>query len=87
MLKRLAFTHEKEVRIVYHNDKCNPSDKISSYTIDRNICFEEIVVDPRIPKEVYLEIKNKIRKAGFKNRIVQSGLYKLEKFTFNAQFP
>lgn len=29
MFKRLAFTHEKEIRIVYHNNKCEPSDKIN----------------------------------------------------------
>lgn len=87
MLKRLAFTHEKEIRIVYHNSKCSPTDKIYSYTIDPNICFEEIVVDPRIPKDIYLQIRENIVKSGFKNKIVQSGLYKLEKLTFNAKFP
>lgn len=87
MLKRLAFTHEKEIRVVYHNHNCNPTDKIYSYPIEPNICFEEIVIDPRIPKDVYLEIKTKIQKAGFKNKIIQSGLYKLEEFTFNAKMP
>lgn len=87
MLKRLAFIHEKEVRVVYHNNKCSPSDKIYSYAIDPNISFEEIVIDPRISKSLYLEIKGKLVKAGFKNKIIQSGLYKLENFTFNAEFP
>lgn len=87
MLKRLAFTHEKEIRILYHNNMGNPLDKIYPYKIDPNLCFEEIVVDPRIPEEVYQQIKNKIVNAGYKNKIVQSGLYKLEKLTFNAKFP
>jgi hypothetical protein len=87
MLKRIAFTHEKEVRIVYHNNECNLSDETYPYPIEPNICFEEIVVDPRIPKDIYLKIKNKIVEAGFKNKIVQSGLYKLEEFTFKAKLP
>ncbi|RRJ90516.1 hypothetical protein [Flavobacterium macacae] len=87
MLKRLAFTHEREVRIVHSYDDCDESDKIYSYQIDPNHCFDEIVVDPRIPKQEYLKIKNLIRKAGYKNRIIQSGLYKIENFTFNSDYP
>jgi len=86
LLKRLAFTHEKEVRIVYHNNNCNPNDKIYPYKLNPNICFEEIVVDPRIPKDIYNEIKKQIEATGFKNKIIQSGLYKLEKLSFNAKF-
>jgi len=87
MLKRFAFTHEKEVRIVHSYDNCKESDKIYSYPINPNNCFEEIVVDPRIPQEDYLKIKSLIEKAGYKNRIIQSGLYKIEKFIFNAKYP
>lgn len=87
MLKRIAFTHEKEVRIVHSYDDCEDSDKIYVYPIDPNYCFEEIVVDPRIPKEVYLKIKSLIEKEGYKNKIIQSGLYKIESFTFNANYP
>lgn len=87
MLKRIAFTHEKEVRIVHSYDECNESDKVYSYPIDPNYCFEEIVVDPRIPYEDYLIIKSLIQKAGYKNKIIQSGLYKIERFTFNANYP
>ncbi|MCW4469460.1 hypothetical protein OGH69_10825 [Flavobacterium sp. MFBS3-15] len=86
MLKRLAFTHEREIRIVYHNDQCQTSDKVYPYPIDPNKCFQEIVVDPRIPKDVYLEIKKIIKQSGFKNRIIQSGLYKIEDFMFDAKF-
>lgn len=87
MLKRLAFTHEKEIRIVYHNYECNSEDKIYTYPINPNLCFKEIVIDPRIPQSEYLKIKQEIRNSGYENRIVQSGLYKLENFTFNAEFP
>src|SRR5699024_3636992 len=51
MLKRLASTHEKEILIVYYNEKCKSSDKIFKYEINPNSCFEEIVVDPRISKD------------------------------------
>lgn len=87
MLKRLAFTHEKEVRIVYFNERCTDTDRICSYAIDPNICFEEIVIDPRISKEMYSEIKKSIEDAGFKNKIIQSGLYKIERLTFKAKLP
>lgn len=87
MLKRIAFTHEKEVRIIHLFDECEESDKIYLYPIDPNYCFEEVVVDPRIPKENYLKIKSQIEKAGYKNKVIQSGLYKIENFIFNASYP
>lgn len=87
MLKRLAFTHEREVRVVYHNEKCLDTDKIYSYPIVPNFCFEELVVDPRIPKADYLKIKERITIAGYSNSIVQSSLYKIENFVFPARLP
>lgn len=87
MLKRLAFTHEKEFRILVHNESCNVSDKIYSYPLEPNTCFDEIVVDPRIPKEDYNKIKKIIKETGFKNKIVQSGLYKIENFAFTVNMP
>lgn len=84
MLKRLAFTHEKEVRIVYHCENCKSTDKVFKYKINPNECFEEIVVDPRISKVNYLKIKKILIEKGFKNKIIQSGLYKIEKFIFET---
>lgn len=84
MLKRLAFTHEKEVRIVYHYENCKPNENVFKYKINPNECFEEIVVDPRISKENYLKIKNLLIEKGFKNSIIQSGLYKIEDFVFET---
>ena len=84
MLKRLAFTHEKEVRIVYHNENCKTTDKVFKYKINPNECFEEIVVDPRISKENYIKIKRLLIEKGFKNKIIQSGLYKIENFVFET---
>ena len=84
MLKRLAFTHEREVRIVYHNENCKPNDKVFKYKINPNECFEEIVVDPRISKDNYLKIKKLLIEKGFKNNIIQSGLYKIENFVFET---
>lgn len=84
MLKRLAFTHEREVRFVYHNENSKPDDKVFKYKINPNECFEEIVVDPRISKENYLKIKKILKENGFKNRIIQSGLYKIENFVFET---
>ncbi|WP_282147671.1 hypothetical protein [Algibacter lectus] len=87
MLKRVAFTHEKEVRIVYYNENSMDSEKVFSYDISPNDCFEEIVVDPRIPKDEYLKIKDLIEKEGYQNKIIQSGLYKIENFTFKMDLP
>lgn len=87
MLKRLAFTHEKEVRIIYYDENCAESDKIFSYDISPNICLDEVVVDPRVPKKEYSKIKKLIEQEGYKNKIIQSGLYKIENFTFSIDLP
>ncbi|WP_047790344.1 hypothetical protein [Tenacibaculum mesophilum] len=84
MLKRLAFTHEKEVRFVFHNTNGKTTDKVFKYKINPNESFEEIVVDPRIPKETYLKIKEQLKEKGFENKIIQSGLYKIENFVFET---
>lgn len=87
MLKRIAFSHEKEVRIIYYSDKSNDNQNIFSYEIDPNIMFEEIVIDPRISKELFEKIKVNLVKHGYKNKIIQSGLYKIEDFQFTANLP
>lgn len=87
MLKRKAFSHEKEVRIIYYNDKITSQQITFPYQINPNIAFDELVIDPRIEESLYNEIKSDIKKAGFKNKIFQSGLYKIENFFFKANLP
>lgn len=78
--KRLAFRHEKEIRLIYNSLNENKSD---TYQFDINPIdiFDEIVFDPRMKVIEYQKLKKKVVELGFQKAIIQSGLYKLKSFT------
>lgn len=82
--KRVAFKHEKEVRLIY-SDNINNQEDTFKFTIDPNNLFDEIVFDPRMAPVDYQEQKQKIIGLGYSNNIIQSGLYKLKTFTMQLR--
>jgi hypothetical protein len=80
--KRTAFKHEREVRLIYNSQGENQFDTFK-YEINPMELFDEIVFDPRMANDLYLEQKNKIKEWGFNNKIIQSGLYKIKSFTIS----
>ena len=82
--KRIAFRHEKEIRIIYNSDD-NLSSNIFKFDINPFELFEEIVFDPRMSTVKFNELKNKLVNYGYKKRIIQSGLYKLLKFKISLR--
>jgi len=75
--KRNAFVHENEYRLVVLN--VNTSDQnLFSYSIDPHTLIEEVVLDPRMSRElvsVFTEhLKKKLK---FKGRVEQSTLYRV----------
>lgn len=78
--KRLAFKHEKEVRIIFNSQFDNAFD-IYKINIDPFELFDNIVFDPRMTKEDYETRKHQIKNWGYKKRVYQSSLYKLREFT------
>jgi hypothetical protein len=92
LIKRLAFSYEEELRIIF--SKPNNSDlditKITNrwdesdlffIKIDPNILFEEIELDPWISPNDAKELEQKIRSLGFTGKILQSSLYNKPFFT------
>jgi len=84
--KRLAFRHEKEVRLIYNFQKGNQFDTFK-FVIDPIETFDEIVFDPRMTDSNYNEKKNQLLKWGYTKKIIQSGLYKLKTFTIALRPP
>ena len=78
--KRVAFRHEKEVRLIYNSQSDNHFDTFK-FDINPIEVFDEIVFDPRMKEIEYQEQKDKVIEWGFDKRIIQSGLYKLKTFT------
>lgn len=87
-MKRYQFRHEREVRIVINYldsvlEKYDIRYPVFSYTIDPNFLFDEIVFDPRMNENKYQSFKMFLEKNGYRNKIIQSGLYKLPFKTIN----
>ena len=78
--KRVAFKHEKEIRLIYNSGGENHLDTVK-FDINPKVLFDEIVFDPRMTENLYQEQKNKVIDSGFDKKIIQSGLYKLRTFT------
>jgi hypothetical protein len=81
LLKRIEFSHEKEVRIIYSPDKTSASD-IHHIRINPDDMFEQVVFDPRMNEELVCAYKLAIKKKGYPNEIKQSELYKPPKDIF-----
>jgi hypothetical protein len=77
--KRVAFRHEKEVRLIYNSQNENQLDTFK-FDIDPINMIDEIVFDPRMNEDVYQEQRDKVIEWGFNKSIIQSGLYKIKTF-------
>jgi hypothetical protein len=82
LLKRIAFSHEKEIRIIYSSPRELDLD-IFEFPIDPHDLIDQIVFDPRINYNTYKKDKEKLRLWGYKKGIVRSNLYKIPELTFD----
>lgn len=76
LIKRQAFSHEKEVRLIYIADEHKAQHVIFQYEIDPFDLIREIVFDPRMNEYLFEIYKNSFRNEGFQGKIFQSDLYK-----------
>lgn len=75
LVKRLAFTHEQEVRLLYFHPR-EEQPELFRYRIDPHSLVEGIVIDPRMSEEEAGSVAETIRKrTGFRGRITHSDLY------------
>jgi len=76
LVKRMAFSHEQEVRILYFDSRNECSRNLFSYRFDPHAFVEEILVDPRLSADQATSLSNEIRaKTGFRGPIAHSNLY------------
>lgn len=76
LVKRPAFSHEKEVRLIYFDKDKTESNGLFSYSIDAHNLIDQIMIDPRLTKSEADILKGTIVKStGFKGKIKRSLLY------------
>ncbi|MFC2160958.1 DUF2971 domain-containing protein [Acidobacteriota bacterium] len=76
LVKRQAFSHEREVRLIYIADEHKAQHTIFQYNIDPSDLIREIVFDPRMNEYLCEIFESSFRKEGFQGKIFQSDLYK-----------
>ncbi len=76
LIKRDAFSHESEVRLIYRADKkYDLTEKLYRFDIDPNALLDEVILDPRLAPQEYDARRQEIQTWGFQNSIRQSSLY------------
>lgn len=84
LYKRVEFSHEKEVRLIYCGDDGKCSSDLYDFKIDPDSLFDRILFDPRMEDELKIAYKLAIAKKNCNVEIKRSALYDAPKnFTFN----
>lgn len=90
LLKRKAFYHENEVRLMFLDwNVISGSEKVFKYSFDPHKLITQIMIDPRITYQEFKGIKEKIlHDTGYKGKIKRSLLYRLpDTLTFEINSP
>jgi hypothetical protein len=75
LLKRPAFQHESEVRLIYVEHRDTPHKGLVQVPIDPNTLFDAVEFDPRLNPFERKEREAAARKLGYQNPFSTSGLY------------
>lgn len=81
LFKRLAFSHEKEVRLIYYSPEKLIDDKYF-LGIDPLNLFDEITIDPRTNYSDFKSWKGQLKNWGYQKKIIRSLLYKTPDLKF-----
>lgn len=80
-VKREAFEHEKEFRLLYQDiDPKRGAAGVALFDLDMNIVCDEIVLDPRLADPDAAAIEGEIKAAGCTLPISRSALYRVPTF-------
>jgi hypothetical protein len=75
LVKRIAFKHEREVRLLYFEEDRSQQD-IYSYAVDPHVLIDQVMIDPRLSRSEAEANKEEIRKrTNFGGHILHSLLY------------
>ena len=81
-IKREAFHHEKEVRLLFQDlDPKRGAAGVAEFDLTANDVFDDVVIDPRLPPANAAQLIEEIREAGCRLPISQSPLYRAPQFT------
>ena len=85
-IKRDAFSHENEVRLMFHD--INPGNKrgasgLFALHADPHVLFDEIVLDPRLDDFTVTGMKTRLAAAGNRLPVRRSDLYQTPRFTIS----
>lgn len=76
LVKRPAFKHEREVRLIYFDSGEKNKSDVYAYKIDPNDLIDQIMIDPRLSVTEYKELKERIKhETSFKGEIRRSLIY------------
>jgi Protein of unknown function (DUF2971) len=85
LVKRPAFKHENEIRLLYFEKNNGITEKLYRYPINSHEFIDQIMIDPRLSESEANTVKNNIiSSTGFKGSIKRSLLYATPK---NMVFP
>ncbi|MBT0669173.1 DUF2971 domain-containing protein [Novosphingobium profundi] len=80
-IKRTAFKHEAEVRLLFQDIEIKRSSGgVFRYPLDANLVFEEAVLDPRLDDVDLAALKAKLQDSGCTLPIYRSPLYESPRF-------
>lgn len=80
-VKREAFSHETEVRILFQDmEPLRGVNRILTYRLDANDIFDEVVVDPRLNEAEAQALQSDIQSKGYAGKIEHSSLYRAPSF-------
>jgi len=74
LIKRKAFSHEKEIRLIYRSDRELQEDE-RTFPVDPNKLVEEVVFDPRMNQDSFKYYRDRLLCLGYKEPIEKSTLY------------
>lgn len=84
LYKRVEFSHEKEIRLIYSGEDGKCLSDLYDFKIEPNILFDRVLFDPRMENELKIAYKLAIAKKNCNFEIKRSILYDAPKnFTFN----
>lgn len=77
LIKRPAFKHEREIRLLYFQHHAGDAlNDLYLYNVNPHEFIDQIMIDPRVPESEANVLKAKIRnRTGYRGRILRSLLY------------
>lgn len=79
LIKLNQYSHENEVRIIFNSNSdniINASDTYNEVLIEPSELFDRLLLDPRMPTNIYKIFKDELIRYGFKSdQVIRSGLF------------